>query len=102
MFRNRRIQIAAAALAMTGATMALAQTAEARPRHYSRALHVTRFLPATMRAGYVGAPGYPYGPPGPIQPVLIDPGVGGGLLGIGVLPATGIFTGFPILGDLRL
>ena len=104
MFRDGRIQTVAAVLAMAGATMAFLQPAEAAMRHHSRALHVTkvRFVPAQPKPGYVGAPGYAYGPPGPIVPMLIDPGLGGGLFGVGILPATGVFAGFPLLGDLRL
>ena len=82
--------------------MAFAQTAEASMRHHSRALHVTRFVPAHVKVGYVGAPGYPYGPPGPVVPMLIDPGLGGGLFGVGLLPSTGVLAGFPVLGGLRL
>ena len=104
MVSTGRIQTSALVLTMmAGAAMAFAQPAQAAMKH-SRNLYVTgkRLAPATVKAGYVGAPGYPYGPPGPIQPILIDPGLGGGFLGVGIFPSIGFFNGVPVLGALRL
>ncbi len=104
MVRTGRIQTTALALAMVaGAAMAFAQPAQAAMKH-SRNLYVTgkRFAPATVKAGYVGAPGYTYGPPGPIRPMLIDPGLGGGFLGVGIFPSIGFFRGVPVLSAFRL
>ena len=39
-----------------------------------------RLIPAHVKAGYVGAAGYPYGSPGPIRPMLVD------------IPPAGFFT----------
>jgi hypothetical protein len=57
------------------AVMALSPLVFAQPaaahRHGMHALTV-RVVPAMPRPDYVGAQGYPYGPPGPRIPTLID------------------------------
>jgi hypothetical protein len=60
---------------VAAAALVSASPANAGPyHHHHRVLHVTRMIgpPAHIRAGYVGAPGFAGGPPGPVVPMLID------------------------------
>ena len=111
----------ACAAAVAG-SMAIVQPAVAGMRHHhhhGRALVVhTMYVPAHLRPGYVGLPGYAGGPPGTTPPMLIDfpnggllgTGIlggngllgGGGLLGTGLPLQTGLFTGVPLLGQFGL
>ena len=122
MFRTPRHLLSGVicAAAMAG-SMVLVQPAEAgmRHHHHGRALVVhTMYVPAHLRSGYVGLPGYAGGPPGTTPPMLIDfpnggllgtgflggNGLlgGGGLLGTGLPLQTGLFTGVPVLGQFGL
>ena len=113
--------VAAATLMTAGAVRPAAAALMHRHHHYRHVARM-RVIPAHQRPGYVGAPGFAGGPPGPVVPGLIDPGSapggavllgvggpaqggllgGGGLLGTGVPLQTGLFTGIPVLGPLGL
>ncbi len=79
----------AIALAATAAACCLAATTADAALH-RRILRVRMtgavLVPAHVKAGYVGAAGYPYGPPGPIRPMLVD------------IPSSGFFTPTGVIG----
>ena len=72
MLRTFRSVITRTALcAAAFAAMTTVSPASARP--HRRILYVRiAGHPAHLRPGYVGAPGYVAGPPGPVIPMLID------------------------------
>ncbi len=88
MVMNSKRLSACASLVFAGlATFTLIQPADAAKRHHRRVL----LRPAVLRPGYIGAPGFAGGPPGPVYPMLFD------------YPApVGLFTGIPVLGDFGL
>ena len=75
------IRVAAALCAAMAACLLVANTADAAlHRRLTVRMMKPRLIPAHVKAGYVGAPGYPYGPPGPVRPMLVD------------IPPAGFFT----------
>ena len=89
--------LALAVLATT--TIALSQPASAA-MHAKRMMMAKRMrlVPAQQKASY-----HPIRTGGPMMLVDIPPvAVGGGALGLGVAPSTGLFKGVPVIGDLGL
>ncbi len=113
MYRTPRILTALAAAAMAAV---IAQPASAAPRHRLNVrVGQMKLIPAHLRPGYVGMPGYSGGPPGPTQFTLLEfPNNGllgvsgsgllrnGGLLGTGLPLSTGALNGIPVFGDIGL
>ena len=121
MFRTRTPLFASAALALA----ALTTVSFVEPAAAKRHRRTVRLAPAHQRPEYRGAPGFAGGVPGPLLPALVDPAIGppngdtdllaglapprdsgllggGGFLGTGVLPQTGVLTGVPVIGAFGL
>ena len=85
MFKPTRLAVALGAAA--AACLLVANTADAAiHRRLTVRMMKPRLIPAHVKAGYVGAAGYPYGPPGPIHPMLVD------------IPPAGFFTPAGLIG----
>ena len=86
MIKSVKVLMVGAAIAAAG----VAQPASAAMRHHRHVVRV-HYVGATLKPGYVGAPGFVGGPPGPAVPMLFD------------YPAPlGVFAGIPVLGALGL
>lgn len=103
MFRKPpRLAVALAATA--AACLLVATTADAALHRRVLRVRMTkaRLLPAHVKMGYVGAAGYPYGPPGPIRPMIVDIPPSGfftptGAIGYGQAVVVGNIDGLPQL-----
>ena len=87
------------ALAVLAATIFAAPQSAGAAMHHRKRMHVAKrvkLIPASAKPGYRSM----VGTPSLIDPVPVTPN--GGLLGLGILPSTGVFKGVPVVGEFGL